>query len=117
MDSTILYKVGYKARSDGKTIEDLGPEDFSDLLPFTDKASYLVWAAEWKKDYQRLSTTIRDKKVACKQLQREGNPDASTMQAFLEKMGWEARLMVAQRRASKQRSWALREQSRQEIAV
>lgn len=108
MNSTDLFKIGYKARSDEKIIEDLTAEDFADLLTFTDKASYLIWAYEWKKDYRRLSANIRDKKAACKKLQVLGHPDAGTMQAFLVKMGWEARLMIALRRASKQHSWILK---------
>ncbi|WP_273456342.1 hypothetical protein [Nevskia ramosa] len=47
------------------------------ILPTTtDRAAYLAWRADWKKDYAELSGTIRLMKHNLKQAQREHHPNA-----------------------------------------
>lgn len=108
MDTTELRRIGIRARLDEKIIEELTFEDFNDLLTFTDRDSYLEWRAEWKKDYKTLSEEIRFTKKACKGMQKAGSEKAPEMQAILSRKGFDARMMLALRRASKAYSWHLK---------
>ena len=102
-----LWQVGVHARANGQTPEELAPSDFGQLLNFTDKASYLIFAAEWKAGYAELSQQIRQARATCRAAQRRGasfphgDPEAGYQQAALVQRSQEARMELALRRASK----------------
>ena len=80
---------------------------FDPFFTYTDRESYLAWAAGWKEDYRDLAAEIRRLKRERPTLQRTGayDPAAAAPLVAGRKM---ARALLALRRASKRDSWAKR---------
>lgn len=106
-----LRSIGIKSLRLNKSIEEIGAEEFTALLTFTDKASYLAWVDAWKADYADLSGAIRSEKAVCRQSQRDeaqGWEDSATLQAKLRRMGVVARVALRLRHVAKAVSWDMR---------
>jgi hypothetical protein len=109
MDRTRLLALSYQASRLGKTPEAFTIEELKEFLTFTDKESYFESVSEWKAEYNEHSQHTRTLRADTKNAQRENNPEASSMQADLDKRSRLARMMLVVRRAGKSHSWALRE--------
>jgi len=109
VDKTELLSLSYKAARLDKQPEDLPEGDFQKFLTYTDKESYLKWVSDWKAEYKEHSENTRTIRANTKSAQRENKPEASAMQADLDKRSRYARMMIIVRKAGKRHSWALRE--------
>lgn len=69
-------------------------------LDFTDRLSYLTWAAGWKAHYKHVSQEIRKLKLEWKNLDRKGEPSWKAIHE-LRKRREEANELLAARIASK----------------
>lgn len=112
MDYTQLLRIGYKARSDDKRIEELDQTAFEPCMGFDTRDSYFEWRQAWREEYANLSEHIRWLKTERGTLARAGDPEAGSMQASLVGERFKARLMCQLRRASKRRAGQLAEQAR-----
>lgn len=117
MDINELRTLTAKARLNNKTVEELDSEDFASFLTFTDRDSYLEWVADWKETYKALSESIRGSREAAKNMARAGDPKAAYAQSSAALKGQQARAMLALRRIAKGRSWAMRQATREQVAI
>jgi len=80
-------------------------------LDFTDRLSYLTWAAGWKSHYKHVSQEIRKHKLELANLDRAGEPSWRA-HADLRKRRAEANELLAVRIASKVKAGEQRAASR-----